>query len=308
MKGIDTQDLYDKFADAVSGFPPTARPGKKAEQVFMHSYLLLNDLAKAKIPRAMGWKAYALALSVYEGWPLPPSVEEERAWLPATRLEKAEAMALEATKADPYDYDVFWALADVYLIRKNFTKAVETFQVAMDLNRHERHPNLLAEAAAAQMHDGDHDQSSANFARARRRPDWHRWMNGILLVMRSGRENEDQGSLLDEALAELKGTHTTTPGQDYYQEEIQLILAVAHWKKHKLSEAEGEATEDPIFRTTMELSSQAHKREAEQAIRQFRRTFKDWTEDQVKTALPFREPEDTDYLMKTVAELWKVKL
>ncbi len=69
MKGADTPELYNKFADAVSVFPPTARAGNSAEVVFQNSYKLLDELAAPRtFPRAMAWKAYALALSVHESW------------------------------------------------------------------------------------------------------------------------------------------------------------------------------------------------------------------------------------------------
>ena len=306
MKGADTPELYNKFADAVSGFPPTRRPGRKADQVFSDSYRLLNELATPAFPRAMAWKAYALALSAYESWTLPSDLPEA-AWDSDKRKEEAEKLAIQAKDLDPTDYDLYWALADVYLIRTKYTEAVETFQLALDYNRHERHPNLFAEAAAAMMHDGDHRQSGTNFDKAKRRPDWHRWMNGILLLMRAGRPNEDQEALLDDALAELGSTHAA-PGQDNYQEEIQLVLAVIYWKKYKRQESEARSTQDPRRRRWVEASASANKSSAERAIRQFRRNFKKWEVAEVETALPFREPEDKAFFMETVVELFRVPL
>jgi hypothetical protein len=112
MRGTTDEKLYDKFVTAVLGFPPTARDNMTAEQVFQSSYSILGDLAEMQpeFPRAIGWKAYALALSVYEGWRLPRRAPEE-GLSDRERLDQAKGLAQHAIDLDQTDFDLHWLSA-----------------------------------------------------------------------------------------------------------------------------------------------------------------------------------------------------
>ncbi len=312
MRGTESEDLYRKFVQAVRSFPPTPTANKSAKQVFAESYTLLSELAKvekdkAPFARAMAWKAYALALSVYENWPLPAAAAERR-MPPAKRLQAAEDLAEAAIKLDRFDHDLHWALGDVRLMQKDFAGAVKAFKRALFLNEDERNPNLFAEAATAFMHYGDHDEADKYFNRAKRRPDWHHWMHGILLLMKAGREGRRRGgneeTFLNLALEELKATHAHAD-EELYQEEIHLVLAAAYQKKSKLLAGKARKTKDRDDRTALQRLAARCQAAAKREIQFFRDTFGHWKRAQVETALPFGDKADKAYFMSAINELWR---
>jgi tetratricopeptide (TPR) repeat protein len=317
MRGIDDYEAFDKFVVAVSGFPPTARKGMSAEDVFKHSVSLLHELAsgQATFPRAMGWKAYALALSVYESWELPDDLPEYE-MSPAKRLDEALKLAEEAATEDQFDFDVHWALADVHLIRGGFfyernedkkgklefAEVKCEFDMALYLNGDERHPNLFAEAASAMMQIGAYDEADKYFRKAERRPDWHHWMRGIDLFLRAGRSGADnRGTLLDAALDELRSA-SRQPDEEFYQEELQLIMAAVYLRKSELSETKLSATKKKDARKRLELSVQNNRKAAEDKIRHFRER-RDWSKKDAKRSLALN-PTDRGYWHETVERLW----
>jgi len=310
MRGTSDKGLYDKFVTAVVGFPPTARDGKSAGEVFADSYKMLSELAdpeanpeKKPFPRAIAWKAYALALSVSEGWPLPAS-EAEATMSPNDRLDLARDLASQAIGLDTTDYDLHWAMADVYLFRKDFDGARREFEIAIDLNRDERHPSLFAEAGSAMMQIGDLDKARTYFRKAMRRPDWHHWMRGILLFVEARQAGANEETFLNLALDELKGTHAQL-GEDFYQLEIQLVLAAVYWRKWKLLSDKAAAMPEGESRALVERNAARNQVAADSAFRAFRATF-DWPVDRAGTALPFNVAADRVYWLDTVMELWKI--
>jgi len=306
MRGTDDKALFDKFVAAVIGFPPTARDGKSAKEVFAESFQLLSDLASQKkpFPRALAWKGYALALSVYEGWPLPDSAPEKK-MLVKDLLDMAQSLASEAIALDTTDHDLHWAMADIHLIRKEFTEANDEFAIALYLNRDERHPNLFVEAASAMTQIGDLDSAQKHFRKATRGPDWHRWMKGIMLFIQAGRAGANEETFLNLAMDELTDTHAQ-PGDDFYQLEIQLVLAAVHWRKAMLLWDKAAAAPDQASRDLLERYAQRNQTAAKRAIQQFRATFDYWTVDQARTALPFQVKDDSDYWVKTVGAVWNL--
>ena len=235
MRGTSNYADYDAFAKAAASFPPTARDGTSAQKVFQESYEVLDGLANKKpgeeFPRAMAWKAYALALSVYEGWDLPPGHPDEKLDEQA-RLKAAHDLGQKAIGLDKNDYDLHWAMADVHLISKEFPQAVAEFEQALDLNRDARHPSLFIEAGSAMMQAGEFEKAEACFRRARA-PDWHHWSRGVFLYLKAGRAGADREAFLNLALDDLKATHNQL-GDDFYQSEIQLVLAAVHFRKAEL--------------------------------------------------------------------------
>jgi tetratricopeptide (TPR) repeat protein len=307
MRGTSDKALFDKFVGAVVGFPPTARDGKSAQQVFEDSYAALDDLATNNpFPRALAWKAYALALSVYEGWPLPKSAPENSMnW--QDRLDAAEKLGKQAISQDETDYDVHWAMADVHLIRGEFGDAITQFERALDLDRDGRHPSLYAEAASAMMQAGDFDRAERYFRKART-PDWHRWMKGIFLFLRAGRAAADHREIfLNQTLEELKNTRAHR-GDDFYQFETQLILAAVHWRKWELLSEKAAATTDPTEKALLTSYAARNMAAAERAISIFRTWFSYWTEDLAKAALSLQNGGDKKWWQDTIAALWAIPL
>lgn len=317
MRGFTDEDDFDEFVKAVRGFPPSPREDKSAERVFQESYAILVDLAAKNIPRAMGWQAYALALSVYERWPLPKNADELED-KDQKRLDRAKKLAEEAIKADETDFDVHWAMADVSLIRYGFLSALgkddkteeeqdrvkSEFKRALYLNGDERHPNLLVEAASAMMQIGEYDEADRLFRQAERRPDWHRWMRGLDLFFRAGRAGmEHKAALLEQALTELKCAHAQ-PDEDFFQEEIELVLAAVYFRKHELGETRLLATEDTDEHRRLTASSGRNERAARNAIARFR-SRRGWKKVDAKRSLALSSV-DRNHWDDTIDELWKL--
>jgi tetratricopeptide (TPR) repeat protein len=304
MRGTNDKNLYDKFVRAVSGFPPTPRDGKTAQEVFRESYALLDDLATNNpFPRALTWKAYALALSAAEGWPLPDTAHEF-AMDRQARLALARKLGEQAAGEDKTDYDLQWGLADVYLLDEKFDLAVAAFNRALELNKDARHPSLFAEAASAMMQAGDFKEAERLFRRARL-PDWHKWMHGIFLFLKAGRAEDERETYLNLALEELKSTQTQV-GDDFYQGEIQLVLAGVHWRKSEFfrlkAGGEGAKGEKALFDGYAARNLAAARR----AMEIFRAEFSYWDVETATTALTLQDCRDKKWWRDTVTELWKL--
>jgi tetratricopeptide (TPR) repeat protein len=272
MRGTDNVADFDEFARAVAAFPPTERDGKTAQVVFQESYTALDKLAnkKPEFPRAMAWKGYALALSVYEGWDLPPGHPDEKLDEQA-RLRLAHELGSKAIGFDRYDYDLHWAMADVHLISREFLDAVAEFEQALDLNRDARHPSLFIEAASAMMQAGQFDKSEACFRRAQA-PDWHHWSRGTFLYLKAGRANADREDFLNRALDDLKATRNQL-GDDFYQSEIQLVLAAVHFRKTEMFAARATNAKDAGEQARFNTYAARNNAAARRAIRNYRAAF-----------------------------------
>ena len=303
MRGTTSKADYEEFVKAVTGFPPTERDGKSAQNVFEESYEILDKLARAKpeFPRAMAWKAYALALSVYERWGLPPGAQEN-SMNDDQRKDAALQLAEDAVNLDETDYDLHWALADVHLIRGDFSEALDAFGEALYLNRDERHPSLFAEAGSAMMQAGDLDNADAHFRKAKL-PDWHHWSRGLFLFLKAGRGDPD--TFLTLAVEEVKSTRTQL-GDDFYQSEIQLVLAAVHWRRSQLfTEKAGLAT-DPTAKDLFNLYATRNTRAAGRAIDTFRALFPQWTAQTAIDSLSLQNPDDKLWWEETMNEVWKL--
>jgi tetratricopeptide (TPR) repeat protein len=308
MRGVIDADLFERFAKVTEAFPPTDRDPDSAQEVFKKSYQELYDIdtgvgGVATFARVKAWRAYALALSVYEGWRLPNV--PERNWNDDQRKQTALDWADEAIGMDGTDHDLYWARADVHLIRGDYAAAVTDFERALRLSADERHPSLFAEAAAAYMHLGNHDKAEEYFKKARREPDWHRWMNGIFLFIKAGRARVagvNEETLLDLALDELRGTRAN-PDEDYYQNEIQLILAAASWKKSQIIADKAALEPDQKKKKKLQDVAKRHEKHARLAIRKFNGRF-GWNEDDAKRAVPFFDAGDSQYFATAVDSIW----
>lgn len=302
MRGTTSRADYDEFVKAVVGFPPTARDGDSAQVVFGQSYEALDKLAKKSFPRAMAWKAYALALSVSEDWPLPSSAMEAQ-MVPNDRLDEALRLAQQAVSEDETDYDLHWALADVRLIRGDFVEAIDEFELALYLNRDERHPSLFAEAAFAMMQDGrDYDNAEAHFRKAKT-PDWHRWSRGIFLYLKAGRG--DPETFLNLAVEELKETRTQ-PGDDFYQSEIHLVLAAVHWRRSELFTQKAQLATNANAKDLFNLYATRNTGAARRAIHAFKALFPTWTAQTARDSLSLGNTDDKLWWDEAMNEVWKL--
>src|SRR5262245_17402598 len=112
-------------------------------------------------------------------------------------------------------------------------------------------------------------------------------------------------AFLNNALDELKSTDTQL-GDDFYQLEIQLVLAAVHWRKSELLSARAAAMTAGEPRDLMEKFAARNRAAAERAIRAFRTTFDHWNVDRAATAVPFKNTADGAYWVDTMYELWKI--
>jgi len=304
MRGTTDKALFNQFVGAVVGFPPTPRDGKSAQQVFEDSYAALDDLARNNpFPRALAWKAYALALSVYEGWPLPASAPEKSlGW--QDRLDAAKTLGEQAIKQDDTDYDVHWAMADVHLIRGEFDQAKEEFESALELDRDGRHPSLFAEAASAMMQAGDFEKAEHYFRKARM-PDWHHWMRGIFLFLKAGRADADRETFLNLALEDLKATRNQL-GDEFYQGEIQLVLAAVHWRKSELFSNRATVATDPFEKAQYSNFAARNLAAATRAIHIFRPAFPYWDAKLARESVSLQNAGDRTWWQDTVDALWAI--
>ncbi len=305
MRGTTSKADFDLFASAVACFPPSARHGKTAQAVFEEGYEALSALAKKKPPfaRAIGWKAYVLALSVHEEWSLPPKASEAKMSAQA-RLDEALRLAQMAVKQDETDHDLHWALADVHLIRGEFKDSVAAFEEAIKLNRDERHPSLFVDAATAMMQAGDFDRAETLFRKARM-PDWHNWSRGIFLFLKAGRATADRETFLNLALDELKATRMQI-GDDFYQSEVQLVLAAVHWRKAELFDQKAASTKDPADHALFTRLAAQSRGAAARAIQGFHGAFHHWSPAVAGMSLPLDSKTDTDWWQDTVKALWSI--
>ena len=313
MRGTNDEKDFEDFVTAVRGFPPAARDGKSAMTVFGESYQLLDELVKKNgmnFPRACAWKAYALALSASEGWQLPDSAsDEEKGMDGAAKLAKAWTLANSVIEKDRTDYDLYWALADVCLLKEDFIGAKKAFEDAIKYNRDERHPSLFAEAGSAMMQADELDKAQLYFRKARA-PDWHRWMKGIMLYIKAGRTVEHEETFLNLALDELKSTHAQL-GDDHYPHEIQLILAVVYWRKWNVLSKKTAGIDNAEMKALVQGYADRNRAAAQRARDVFRADFDHWktanqANDKAKTALPFKNAVDKNYWLDAVKGVWSL--
>jgi hypothetical protein len=130
-------------------------------------------------------------------------------------------------------------------------------------------------------------------------------MKGILLFVMAGRAGANQDTFLNLALGELKGTQEQL-GDDFYQLEIQLVLAAVHWRKWEFLSSKAAAMPTGEPRDLIAKYAARNLSAAERAIRAFRATFDYWAVDQASTALSLKNKADGAYWLDTINELWKI--
>jgi tetratricopeptide (TPR) repeat protein len=292
MRGTTNEADFDKFVEAVSGFPPARRGNKSAQEVFQHSYGLLKDLVARdpEFTRAAAWQGYALALSVSEGWPLT-NFPEENSLSPDARLDKAFRLANDAKNRDPTDYDLWWALGNIELVRRDFDAARAAFDRALYLNRDEQNPNLFADVADAMVHLGDHAAAERFIQKALRKPDWYHWVSAWAFFMKANRYPDNASLFLNLALDQIKKTRTQ-PGDPGYLVEMQLLLSAIHTRKQMLSGGEPADHQEAAAR---------------EAVARFSQAFDYWDDAQTRRFAPFKDGTDVDYWAQSISRVWSIK-
>ena len=305
MRGTTDRGAFERFVTAVRGFPPSPRNGASAQAVYEASYTILRELAEAKppFPRAMAWRAYALTVSVSEGWSLK-AFADEAALAPTGRLDLALRLALEAVKLDPTDYDLWWALANVHLVRREPEEARAAYDEALYLNQDEANPNLFAEAADAMIHLGLLSRADGLIRRARIDPDWYHWVAAWKQFMTARRNPESEYDLLSLAQEELDRTRGR-PGRSLYLVDIQLLYGAIHARKAAYLDQGGKEPVNAPFEPDAPTLARAERMRARRAVDEFRASFPDWNVEQALAYAPFADPADIAYWRESVEMAWQ---
>jgi tetratricopeptide (TPR) repeat protein len=289
MRGTTDYTAFDTFVEATRLFPPTEQANMKATEVFQKAYGLLEGLTKSnpEFPRALAWFGYALSLTVSEGWPIDGFADGKLDL--KQRLDVALERVLAARKMDETDYDLWWATANVHLIRREFDLAEEAFRQANYLNRDEVNANLEAETADAFVHLGNLNKAEKNIRRAARQPDWYHWIRAWTYFVTAGRNRAEELTFLDLSLDEIKMTFGQ-PGDESYILEVQLLLAAVHAAKRAVYEKmEGISEDDRKRKIERQI------RATERAIARFAADFPYWDVEQAIRFAPFKNRGDEDY-------------
>ncbi|MGF1610031.1 MAG: tetratricopeptide repeat protein [Kiloniellales bacterium] len=142
-----------------------------------------------KFSRAWGYLSYSYVRSVLVGW-LDRS-ELTRAEEYARRAVQLDTEAFDGVEAA--DYAPYWDLAFVYLSQGKLAQALAQYEIAVDLynnftDRLDRKPGLLAEAAVANILDGNRSKAINMLQKAQLVPGWYRWNLGFAYYMESDYE------------------------------------------------------------------------------------------------------------------------
>ena len=152
------------------------------------------------------------------------------------------------------------------------------------------------------MQIGEHEEADKLFRKAERHPDWHRWMRGISLFLRAGRSEANKEFLLDRAIDEFKAAKAQ-PGEDFYQQELQLMLAAVYWRKQELWQARSEAAGDENERSRSLLNSERFSTMCSDSLVRFQGFRRWWDPDRAKRSLSLN-PTDRAYWHETVDAIW----
>ena len=229
-----------------------------------------------KFARAWGWRSYATARCVLQGW------------LPKAALKDAKAWAKKAVKLDPDDYAPLWDLAFVYLNKGDFKKAIATYEKAHKLynngtDRLDRKPGLLAEMAEAYVHAGDPKTGIALLERATRCPEWYLWNQGWAYY-----HARDYEKALD-ALSKI----SLSPKNPQFVPEVYLFLAAAHYRNAQR-----------LARRKDRKNAAAHRNAADAAMAAFLKICPDYTQKDAAAARSrFKDPKDEKHWVDALKAL-----
>ena len=177
-----------------------------------------------RFARAYGWLAYAYVTGHIDAWKFPKS---EGNLTPERRLRKARELADQAVKLDPDDYDTLWAKAFVRLHTADPKGAETLFNKARTLNYGNR--ELLGENADERVYASDPDKAIDLVMRARKIPDWQRWVLAWAYYFKARKDP----IFYEMALQELQQL-TDQPGKGRSPAEIFMLLAAIHGQRSRL--------------------------------------------------------------------------
>ncbi|HEX6118598.1 MAG TPA: hypothetical protein VFZ03_04045, partial [Dongiaceae bacterium] len=181
-------------------------------------------------------------------------------------------------------------MADIHLISNEFPEAVAAFEKALDLNRDARHPSLFIEAGSAMMQAGEFEKAESCFRRARA-PDWHHWSRGVFLYLKAGRASADREDFLNLALDDLRATKNQL-GDEFYQSEIQLVLAAVHFRKDEQFTARAKVARSASDQARFTGYAARNDRAARRAIRNYRAAFPKASAAQAIRSQALDDPRD----------------
>ncbi|MCZ6861784.1 MAG: hypothetical protein O7I42_16165 [Alphaproteobacteria bacterium] len=224
MTAKKTEAAYKLWRDGRKLLPITSQANFAKSLKMMEEAIGLDD----EFGRAYSRKSYLYVTGVIDGWNFEPGKTDE--W----KLREALTLAKKAVKLAPNDYDTHWALAFAHLNRED-GKQDATREYKEALVRNDGNRNLLAEMADALVYAGKTDDAIEMLMRARRIPDWHRWVLAWAYYFKGKKDKQYYGLARDEL------HKMVTPRDDpRFSSEIMLLSAALYVRTNKLARAKEE--------------------------------------------------------------------
>lgn len=223
MRGTTNNAAYKLWRDGRELLPITSQADFYKSLAMMKKAISLDG----NFARAFSRLSYLYVTGVIDEWDFEPG------WTDNKKLLEAQNAAKKAVKLDRYDYDTHWALAFVYLNRGNGKAAIQEYRTALDLD--DGNMNLLAEMADALVYVGKPDEAIQKLTRARRIPDWHRWVLAWAYYFKGRKDKLYYGYARDE-LRRM----AIPPHDPRYPAEIMLLLAAIYVRMNNIGRARTE--------------------------------------------------------------------
>ncbi|MGL4967685.1 MAG: adenylate/guanylate cyclase domain-containing protein [Inquilinus sp.] len=193
--------------------------------------------------RAWGLLSYTYVQDLDYGWASDPT---------AAKVAMMDA-ALKALRFAPNDYDSHWSVGIAALRTGDYTRAIEAYDRAVELNHND--PTLLAEMSDALVNVGRIDQAIAQLNRAfslnPKPPGWYLWNLLYAYFMGGQYDNaiatyEAAAEMPDEALAEVAAAYAmrSKPG-DAERAAMLMTRFRAHNPAYTLTSAKTRAIQGP---------------------------------------------------------------
>jgi hypothetical protein len=217
--------------------------------------------ARVGYPRAWSWIAYGRALTWLEGW------QDDKAGF----LDSAVTFAELGVELDAFDYDTHWVAAFVHLAAGDANRAEGHRVEALDLVEEDHNPYLFNEMADILVWLGRAEEAHQMLEKTRRITDWNRWSTAWSLYFKA----QEDPLLYESALAEAEGTFWQ-PGDERYEDDIQLLIAVIAIQQAEVFDA----VNDPV-------NAELKRQRAETAYDKFKSTTENWTIAKELHRMPF---------------------
>jgi len=246
MNGSKKRAAFDEWKLGTRLFPVTSqRDFNAAIKYFERARGLDPEFA-----RAYGWLAYTYMTGLIDAWSFPKSVG---GLSPKKIRQKAKRLAKKAVELDPEDFDNHWALGFVLLRTSDLPGAERHFDLARHLNFGNR--ELLTENADERVYAGDADKAIELIMRARKIPDWQRWVLAWAYYFKARKDP----IFYDMALDELRQL-TDPPGSGKAPAEILILLAAIHGQRSLLSKGTIAASERKMANDARKIYEKLRKK------------------------------------------------